>query len=153
MSEATEKITINIGVVDLGKIDILVDQGFYANRTDFIKDSIRRNLDVHADDVKRTLDRARAESEDGAGRRGDENIDQEYSVSGGIGILGFSRSILERLKNDHKRIRIICAGLVVFTADVTPDLIDETIESFKVFGTVRASDAVRAALKKKEPRV
>lgn len=152
MAEITEKITINLGVVDLGKIDLLVEQGFYANRTDFIKDSIRRSLDAHDDDVKQALARAQAESEDRTDEPGRSATDPKVSVSGGLGILVFGHRDLLRFKGNGKKIRIVCAGLVAFTADVTPELIDETIDTFKVYGTVRASAAVREALKKKAPR-
>lgn len=151
MAEATEKITINLGVVDLGKIDILVDQGFYANRTDFIKDAIRRSLDAHADDIRRALARVEAAGDAGAAGRADEPSEKLVRLTGALGILVFSRADLERLKKNGRKLRIICAGLVVFAADVTPELIEETVETFKVYGSVRASAAVRAALKRKAP--
>ena len=51
MSE-TEKITINMSVVDLGKVDLLVQEGFYQNRTDFIRTAIRSQLDKHQTEMK-----------------------------------------------------------------------------------------------------
>lgn len=151
MPEATEKITINLGVVDLGKIDVLVEQGFYANRTDFIKDAIRRSLDTHADEIRRALARAEAVGADAAGGAAGARDANLVQLSGAIGILVFSRADLERLRTSGRRLRIICAGLVVFGSDIPPELVQETVETFKVYGSVRASAAVRAVLKQKTP--
>ncbi|MGE5559870.1 MAG: CopG family transcriptional regulator [Chloroflexota bacterium] len=149
MAEVTEKITVNLGVVDLGKIDILVEQGFYANRTDFVKDAIRRSLDAHADDVRRALDRAHAAVDDLLHEKFGDDPDSGLNIT--IGILSLNRADLERWRRKGRRMRMICAGLVAFAADVTPELIDETIDTFKVYGSVRASEAVREALKQKAP--
>lgn len=151
MVEATEKITINLGVVDLGKIDVLVEQGFYANRTDFIKDAIRRSLDAHADDIRRALARAEATGTAGAGETVDGRDAKLVQLSGALGILVFDRADLERLRANGRKLRIICAGLVVFAADISPELVEETVETFKVYGSVRASAAVREVLKRKAP--
>jgi Arc/MetJ-type ribon-helix-helix transcriptional regulator len=56
MSE-TEKITINLGLVDLGQIDLLVQEGFYSNRTDFIRTAIRNQLTTHVEEVRQTVGR------------------------------------------------------------------------------------------------
>jgi len=50
----TEKMTINLGYVDLGHIDLMVQEGFYSNRTDFIRTAIRNQLERHADVVKQS---------------------------------------------------------------------------------------------------
>src|SRR5450830_1744070 len=49
----SEKITINLGFIDLGQIDLLVAEGFYGNRTDFI----RNQLSTHAEAVKQVVAR------------------------------------------------------------------------------------------------
>src|SRR3712207_8916575 len=60
----TEKITSNLGVVDLGQIDLLVQEGFYANRTDFIRTAIRNQIAAHADAVKQSVARNTLRSEE-----------------------------------------------------------------------------------------
>jgi Arc/MetJ-type ribon-helix-helix transcriptional regulator len=120
----TEKITINLGVVDMGQIDLLVEEGFYSNRTDFIRTAIRNQLDNHKDAVKQTMTRR--------------------SIT--VGAFGYSRKDLERARSEGIMLEIKAIGTVVITNDVPPDLARETIRSLKVFGVLRASQAVKEAL-------
>lgn len=120
----TEKMTINLGVVDLGQIDLLVQEGFYSNRTDLIRTAIRNQLAAHADEVKRTVARRTLL----------------------LGLQQFSRADLERVRAAGETLRINVVGLVRIADDVTPTLAREAIESICVLGTLQASPAVRAAL-------
>jgi len=120
----TEKITINLGFVDLGHIDLLVQEGFYSNRSDFIRSAIRGQLASHVDVVKQSIVRHTLE----------------------LGLRHFSRSDLESAKSAGERLRIKVVGLVSIGNDVTPELARETIESITVLGALRASPDVRAAL-------
>ncbi len=119
-----EKITINIGCVDLGQIDLLVQEGFYANRTDLIRTAIRNQLSVHADAVKRTVDRRTLL----------------------LGLQDFSRADLERALAAGQMLRIHVVGLARIADDVPPELARATIESVVVLGAFHASAAVRSAL-------
>jgi Arc/MetJ-type ribon-helix-helix transcriptional regulator len=56
-SSDSEKITINLGLIDLGQIDLLVQEGFYSNRTDCIRTAIRNQLVAHAEAVRQTIAR------------------------------------------------------------------------------------------------
>jgi Arc/MetJ-type ribon-helix-helix transcriptional regulator len=123
MSE-TEKITINLGPVDLGQVDLLVREGFYSNRTDFIRTAIRNQLATHADDVRSTVAR-------------------KTMV---LGLQNFTRSDLEAVRAAGERLRINVLGLATIAGDVSPELAAETIESVTVLGAFRASGAVRRAL-------
>jgi len=123
MSE-TEKITINLGPVDLGQIDLLVRQGFYSNRTDFIRTAIRNQLGAHAEEVRRTVAR-------------------ETLV---LGVQHFGRGDLEEVRARGERLRIRVLGLATIADDVSPQLASETIESVVVLGAFRASAAVKRAL-------
>ena len=120
----TEKITINMSAVDLGRVDLLVGEGFYSNRTDFIRTAIRKELDGHADVVKQTVARRR-------------------SV---LGVMVYGRKALKscRKKGDMLDIRVV--GAVYLQDDVTPDLALETIRSLKVYGVLRANPALKEAL-------
>ncbi|MGQ7792157.1 CopG family transcriptional regulator [Faunimonas sp. B44] len=120
----TEKITINLGYVDLGHIDLMVQEGFYSNRTDFIRTAIRNQLAAHAEAISTSAIR--------------KTLD--------LGLRHFGRSDLEAAKKKGERLRIQVLGLAVIGDDVTPALAEETIESITVFGALHASREVRAAL-------
>jgi Arc/MetJ-type ribon-helix-helix transcriptional regulator len=119
-----EKITINMNVVDLGKVDLLVEEGFYSNRTDFIRTAIRNQLARHEDEVKDSMSRR--------------------AIS--IGVLSYSRTDLEELKAEGRTIRIAITGLLYLSNDIPPELARETIQSVKIVGVFRASQAVKDAL-------
>jgi Arc/MetJ-type ribon-helix-helix transcriptional regulator len=122
--EKSEKITINIGPVDLGQIDLLVDEGFYANRTDFIRTAIRRQLESRAGAVDDTVTR-RALT---------------------LGTQHLSRSDLEQLRDAGQTIDLKVLGLATVADDVSVELALATIASVQVLGAFRAPRAVKAAL-------
>ena len=120
----TEKITINLGYVDLGHIDLMVEEGFYSNRTDFIRTAIRNQLDRHADVVKQVVAR--------------RSVD--------LGLRHYSRQDLEALRDAGQMVSIHVLGLASIARDVTPELARDTIASVEVLGALHASPAVKAAL-------
>jgi Arc/MetJ-type ribon-helix-helix transcriptional regulator len=122
--DRSEKITINIGLVDLGQIDLLVDEGFYANRTDFIRTAIRRQLETRSDSVNKTVVR-RALT---------------------LGTQHYGRRELEELRIAGRMIDLRVLGLATIADDVSPDLALATIASVEVLGAFRAPRAVKAAL-------
>jgi Arc/MetJ-type ribon-helix-helix transcriptional regulator len=120
----TEKITINLGYVDLGHVDLLVQDGFYANRTDFIRTAIRNQIERHSDAAKQSVAR--------------RSLD--------LGLRHYSREELERVRAAGGALDIRVLGLVTVASDVTPDLARATITSLSVLGALQASPAVKAAL-------
>ena len=120
----TEKITINLGLIDLGHIDLLVQEGFYSNRTDFIRTAIRNQLASHAEILRQTVARRMLV----------------------LGLQEFSRADLEAVRKSKTKLSIQALGLVRISNDVSPALARETIESVHVLGTLQASPAVKAAL-------
>jgi Arc/MetJ-type ribon-helix-helix transcriptional regulator len=120
----TEKITINLGYVDLGHIDLLVQDGFYSNRTDFIRTAIRNQIERHAEATKQSVAR--------------KSLD--------LGLRHFSRADLEAALAAGQRLDIRVLGLASIAADVTPELAQATIASISVLGALQASAAVKAAL-------
>ncbi|MDF1586194.1 CopG family transcriptional regulator [Marinimicrococcus flavescens] len=120
----SEKITINLGHVDLGHVDLLVQEGFYSNRTDFIRTAIRNQLARHADAVDQSLARHRLE----------------------LGLRRYGRHDLEAVRAAGETLHIQVLGLAVIAADVPPELARATIASLHVLGTLQASPAVKAAL-------
>lgn len=120
----SEKITINLGLIDLGQIDLLVQEGFYSNRTDLIRTAIRNQLSTHSDVVKETVARK----------------------SMVLGLHHYSRSDLEAARAAGQRLQIQVLGLASIAADVSAELALETIESIVVLGALHASAAVKSAL-------
>jgi Arc/MetJ-type ribon-helix-helix transcriptional regulator len=120
----TEKITINMGLIDLGQIDLLVQEGFYSNRTDLIRTAIRNQLSTHSDVVKQTVARK----------------------SLVLGLQHYSRADLEAIQAAGQRLQIQVLGLASIGADVSAELALATIESVTVLGALRASPAVKTAL-------
>ena len=120
----SEKITINLGYVDLGHVDLLVRDGFYANRTDFIRTAIRNQVERHGEATRQSVS-----------RRG---LD--------LGLRYFSREELETARAAQQPLDIRVLGLVAIAPDVTADLARAAIASISVLGTLQASSAVKAAL-------
>jgi Arc/MetJ-type ribon-helix-helix transcriptional regulator len=120
----SEKITINLGYVDLGHIDLLVQEGFFSNRTDFIRTAIRNQLSSHGDVLKQTVARR----------------------SMVLGLQRYTREDLERVRKAGEQLHIHVLGLASIDDDVPAMLAAQTIASISVLGALRASPTVRAAL-------
>ena len=120
----SEKITINLGYVDLGQIDLMVQEGFYSNRTDFIRTAIRNQLDRQSDAVKQSVARHQLD----------------------LGLRRYSRQDLEALRAAGETLHIQVLGLAVIAEDVPPKLARDTIASIHVLGALQASPEVKAAL-------
>jgi len=120
----SEKITINLGYVDLGQIDLLVQEKFYANRTDFIRTAIRNQLDRHDAAVKQSVARHQLE----------------------IGLRRYDRESLETIRAAGELLHIQVVGLAIIADDVSPDLARATIASLHVLGALHISPTVKAAL-------
>lgn len=122
--DKSEKITINVGLVDLGQIDLLVEEGFYANRTDFIRTAIRRQLDIRSNALNETVARRTLT----------------------LGTQHYSRRELEALRAAGRTVELRVLGLGSIAEDVSPELALATIASVEVLGSFRASPEVKAAL-------
>ncbi len=123
MSE-TEKITINMSAVDLGKVDLLVNEGLYSNRTDFIRTAIRSQLEKHTFEIQ-------------------QSVTRHSSV---IGVLSYGKADLEKRKQKGKKLSCSVIGMLVLENDVPPELAAEVFEEIKVRGIFNASPEVKAAL-------
>ena len=120
----TEKMTVNVGVVDLGQVDLLVQEGFYSNRSDLIRTALRNQLALHADAVRQTVARRTLT----------------------VGLQHYDRAELERVVAAGERLQVQVVGLARIANDVTPELALAAIESVTVLGAFQASPAVRRAL-------
>ncbi|MBW6466606.1 MAG: hypothetical protein K0B06_08895 [Brevefilum sp.] len=121
----TEKITVNIGIVDLGRIDLLVQEGFYASRADFVRTAIRNQLERQKTAV--------------------DSITTRKSMV--IGTLSFNRHELDQKREDNEMINVKVIGMFILTDDVTPQLALDTIQSVTVRGVFKAPEDVKDALK------
>ena len=119
-----EKITINLGFVDLGRIDLLVQEGFYANRSDFIRTAIRNQLDAQAEMVSKSIERHTME----------------------LGLRDYTAADLKAVQARNEVLHIKVVGLARIAADVTPELALATIASISVLGALQASTDVKKAL-------
>lgn len=120
----SEKITINLGYVDLGRIDLMVQEGFYSNRTDFIRTAIRGQLARHSEEMSRSVERHMLE----------------------LGVRDFTRSDLEAARDAGEILHVRVLGLARIAPDVPPELARATIGSLTVLGALQASAPVKAAL-------
>lgn len=120
----SEKVTINLGYVDLGHIDLMVSEGFYSNRTDFIRTAIRNQLERHADVVKQSVAR--------------NTLD--------LGLRRYTRADLEAVRAERQTLNLRVLGLLSIAPDVTPELARATIASLSVLGALHASPEVKEAL-------
>jgi Arc/MetJ-type ribon-helix-helix transcriptional regulator len=120
----SEKITINLGFVDLGHIDLLVRDGFYSNRTDFIRTAIRNQLALHSEQAKKSIIRQTIE----------------------LGLRQYTKTDLECVQAAGEKLRIKVLGLVTISRDVSPALALATIESIAVLGALHASKEIKTAL-------
>jgi Arc/MetJ-type ribon-helix-helix transcriptional regulator len=120
----TEKMTVNVGVVDLGHVDLLVQEGFYSNRSDLVRTALRNQLALHADTLRQTVSRRTLM----------------------VGLQHYGRADLQKVVDAGQRLQVQVVGLVRIADDVTPDLARAAIESITVLGAFQASPAVRQAL-------
>ncbi len=120
----TEKITINMSVVDLGKVDLLVDEGFYSTRTDFIRSAIRRQLDKHDAKVE-------------------ESITRKAMI---VGAMIFTKKGLKKRMAKNEKVSAFVVGMLMIEDDVEPELADAVFESIQVYGVFKASKAVKQVL-------
>ena len=120
----TEKMTVNVGVVDLGQVDLLVQEGFYSKRSDLMRTALRNQLALHADSVRQAVVRRTLV----------------------VGLQHYSRADLEQVVAAGQRLQVQVVGLARIADDVAPELACEAIESVTVLGAFQASPAVRRAL-------
>jgi len=120
----TEKVTVNLGLVDLAQMDLLIEEGFYTNRTDFVRTAIRNQLERHGEDIRQTVVRKRFV----------------------MGLQRYTKAELERSVAAGERLEIHVLGLASIDDDVTPELATAAIASLWVLGAFVASNAVKAAL-------
>ena len=138
-SMKSEKVTINVGTMDLAKIDLLVDSLEYSNRSDFCRIAIRELLEKHNDDFEKLHS---------------QNMKVQFAsklpVTGGIGIIRLSCEELNTLFQKSQKINVLVTGILIIDKSITPELFEATIQNIKVYGKVYAQPPILAIIKKKE---
>ncbi len=153
----TEKITINIGAIDLGHIDLLVEQGFYTNRTDFIRTAIRNQMTVHSGDISsiktsgalglnslgNEINKITTELENAAVQ---STAGINSGFAGGTGVFSYSKKVLEQVKQSGDMISLFLIGMLIIEKDVPAELVKETFSKVKVYGIIKASEEVKKVI-------
>ena len=153
----TEKITINIGAIDLGLIDLLVEQGFYTNRTDFIRTAIRNQMTVHSGDISSikasgalglnaTINEINKTTTDISNMVSKSMSDVDYGFAGGTGVFSYNRKTLEQVKLTGNMISLFLIGMLIIDKDVPAELVRETFSKIRVYGIIKASDEVKKVI-------
>lgn len=153
----TEKITINIGAIDLGHIDLLVEQSFYTNRTDFIRTAIRNQMTVHSGDISNIktsgalglnslgneINKITTELKNAAVQ---STADINGGFAGGTGVFSYSKKVLEQVKQSGDMISLFLIGMLIIEKDVPAELVKETFSKVKVYGIIKASEEVKKVI-------
>ncbi|MCL2368810.1 MAG: hypothetical protein FWC72_07420 [Oscillospiraceae bacterium] len=133
MSNETEKLTINLGVVDLAQVDVLVEQGLYANRSDLIRTAIRKQLETHKEDIERSL----------------TPIGSKKKWEWMVGIGGIDKTVLEEWAEEgNEKMNISAVGMFIVPKNISVELFEQTIARVIVRGKTVASDEIKEAIKR-----
>jgi len=135
-----EKLTINLPPIELGRIDILVEAGYYHNRTEFIRSAVRKTLDSHQEYIDSQIKQFKEIYDES------EKVDKKYHTTFSMGVVSVGKSHFERVLTKGKKAKMQVIGLLNIEKNVTPELILKSVEFIRVFGVLKASPAVKAAL-------
>ena len=138
-----EKLTINLPPIEIARIDILVEAGYYPSRAEFIRTAIRKTLDTHQSFVSKKLDKIASIS-------AEESSDGEIiSRVSGVGVYNLSKETFERTIEQGKKMEIIVVGMLNLDKDVTPEHVRKAVKSARIYGILRASSKAKEALQGK----
>lgn len=137
-SMKSEKVTINVGTMDLAKIDLLVDSLEYSNRSDFCRIAIRELLEKHSEDIEKLHDQNKK-----------VQFDSENPVIGGIGIIRLSHGDLKEALQKSQKVDVLVTGMLLVDKSITTELLDAAVGNIKVYGKIQAKPELLSAMKKK----
>ena len=136
-----EKLTINLPPIEIGRMDILVETGYYPSRTEFIRAAIRKTLDSHQEFIDTQIKQYKEIFDEA-----DMVEDKKYSKFFSMGVINLSKNYFDKVLAQNKKIKLQVVGLLVIDKKVTADLILKTVEFIRVFGVLKATPAVKSAL-------
>lgn len=132
MANDMEKLTINLGVVELAQIDVLTERGLYSNRSDFIRTAVRKHLEGYTETLQQQLD----------------IIPSNTCKMKGIGIIEITRNTLEDLEKEHQKVSINIIGVLIVGKSISSDLFERTVDNVVVRGKLVASDEIKQIIAK-----
>ena len=135
-----EKLTINLPPIEIGRIDILVEAGYYPSRTEFIRAAIRKTLDSHQDFIDTQIKQFKTLLEEKDGE------EEKYATTFAMGVIGLTKGHFEKALKQGKKVKLQVIGLLNIDKSVSAELILQSVEYIKVFGVLKASSAVKSAL-------
>ncbi|MCW3980858.1 MAG: hypothetical protein NWF11_05230 [Candidatus Bathyarchaeota archaeon] len=141
-----EKLTINLPPVEVARMDILVEAGYYPSRAEFIRSAIRSTLDVHRDYIEKRMETITSRS-----RERLSDVEGNLEIFG-IGVQVLGKEVLERAIEQGRKVKLHVVGMLKLGKGVTPELVESAVESAKVYGVLRASPEVKRALQNKMER-
>ena len=127
--ETVEKVSVNMNIATLSQIDLLVDKGYYSNRSDFINQSVRQALDEKKSVIE---------------EMGERQKDLDFRWF--IGVMSLEKEELLKAKENRIKIKIKGYGLLGIDAELD-DLVIENVESIAVKGKVICSDRIKKHFK------
>ncbi len=136
-----EKLTINLPPIEIGRIDILVEAGYYPSRTEFIRAAIRKTLDTHQDFIDSQLKEYQKIFDEDKLKK-----DEKYVLNFSMGVIGLSKSHFERALALGKKVKLLVVGLLSINKDVSAELILKSVDYIRVFGVLKATPEVKSAL-------
>jgi len=138
-----EKLTINLPPIEIARMDMLIEAGFYSNRAEFIRTSIRERLDSHQDFISKKLEQI---------TRPTERETEDRKTYSGMGVYVLNKETFEKAIKQGTMMKIRVVGMLKLSKDVTPELIERAVDSATVYGVVSGSQKVKKALKSKMER-
>lgn len=141
-----EKLTINLPPIEIARIDILVEGGYYPSRAEFIRAAIRSTLDTHQDVIRTKLDQVASTPA--------EEVNEGDSISriSGVGIITLDKATVERAIEHGKKLEISVVGMLNLEKGVTPEQVERAVDSVRVYGILRAPPQVKEVLQRKRKR-
>lgn len=136
-----EKLTINLPPIELGRIDILVEAGYYHNRTEFIRSAVRKTLDSHQEYIDTQIKLFKDTYEES-----EKEEDKKYATTFSMGVVSVGKKHFERALSKDKKVKLHVVGLLNIEKNVTPELILKSVETIRVFGVLKATSEVKVAL-------
>ena len=125
MDGNSEKVSVNMNVGTLSQIDVLVDLGYYSNRSDFINQAVRQAIDQKQSIIENETSKQRESNGDWF-----------------TGVCVITKDQLLIAKEKGKKLKIRGYGVVVIDNKLD-DLALEVIDSIDIKGKILASQKIK----------
>ena len=126
----SEKVSVNINTSTLSSIDLLVDNGYYSNRSDFINQALREGLQKHQNTIDRIIEKKTEQS--------GESPNHWF-----IGVYGLEKQDVEQAKNRGVEMEIKGYGVLVIDEDIDEEVLFATVRTIKVKGKIVCKKSIK----------